>query len=476
MPLGALREIRRRISPKCLDKKAKTKGRPRRKASVPLARKVSSSELSDEENSEAHDKDSRDPDYQPDGVADHGNLKENRKTIVTGKFSSSEEGEEDSREDFQGERSHQGGMGPDAVFSELDGVLQDSLSHIGAVGGAIPRTRMERTSEDLYDTPEAVRGQIGTIHKDLAELMSLLGDPNWKDKFKDSYSKVVNATDTLQRYVVLNNMTAEFQGTLLNIMDQANQVKVTLKSPSDEVGRIRSASLTSERRTFSSSFARNLEQNHTPHFQAIFSEQGSEDNPGFRGWEGQDDDAQVSVARFGERVGEAEGSIANQAERIDSLEVRITSVESTIAQQSAEATATDINVRKLRRQVKKWSGDLDQLRESGTQEVQKAIATAQEAELTVGREVEKAKRETQETTKQIISTEVSRAVNKLRDELLSTISRAAQVSTPMGERSEGQVGADAMAQVLNKIRQVEVRLEVLASTTKEVRKQVTALD
>ena len=233
--------------------------------------------------------------------------------------------------------------------------------------------------------------------------------------------------------------------------------------------------MTSEQRTFSSSFARTLEENHAPHFQAIFSEQGSEDTPGFRGWEGQDDDAQVSVTRFGERVGEAEGSIANQAERIDSLEVRITSVESTIAQQSAEATATDINVRKLRRQVKKWSGDLDQLRESGTQEVQKAIATAQEAELTVGREVEKAKRETQETTKQIISTEVSRAVNKLRDELLSTISRAAQVSTPMGERSEGQVGADAMAQVLNKIRQVEVRLEVLASTTKEVRKQVTGL-
>ena len=58
---------------------------------------------------------------------------------------------------------------------------------------------------------------------------------------------------------------------------------------------------------------------------------------------------------------------------------------------------------------------------------------------------------------------------------MSTISRAAQVSTPMGERSEGQVGADAMAQVLNKIRQVEVRLEVLASTTKEVRKQVTGL-
>ena len=44
------------------------------------------------------------------------------------------------------------------------------------------------------DTPEAVRGQIGTIHTDLAELMSLLGDPNWKDKLKDSYSKVVNAT------------------------------------------------------------------------------------------------------------------------------------------------------------------------------------------------------------------------------------------------------------------------------------------
>ena len=122
--------------------------------------------------------------------------------------------------------------------------------------------------------------------------------------------------------------------------------------------------MTSEQRTFSSSFARTLEENHAPHFQAIFSEQGSEDTPGFRGWEGQDDDAQVSVTRFGERVGEAEGSIANQAERIDSLEVRITSVESTIAQQSTEATATDIDVRKLRRQVKKWYGGLDQLRES----------------------------------------------------------------------------------------------------------------
>ena len=72
--------------------------------------------------------------------------------------------------------------------------MQDSLSHIGSVGDAIPRPRVEWTSEVLYDTPEAVRGQIGTIHTDLAELMSLLGDPNWKDKFKDSYSKVVNAT------------------------------------------------------------------------------------------------------------------------------------------------------------------------------------------------------------------------------------------------------------------------------------------